>query len=380
MSSGSTVFGSTPRNQSTIHLTNTCCGSSPAGRARPRRAGRSSSSRRTSHRTLGTIRPVDQGGYGLDGLWNDDFHHSAAVAMTGRREAYFTDYRGTPQEFVSAAKYGYLFQGQRYAWQKQPRGTRADGIEPASFVNFLENHDQLANCGAGSRTHATHDTRTLPRDVGAVHPHARHADALSGAGVRCVGPVRVFRGPPPGAGGRRSEGSRRISSRSSRAWHRRRCSASCRCRTIRGRSSAPVLDWREDDTHGHHRRLYTDLLSMRRSDRAFTEQRAGAVDGAVLAPEAFALHYGSNRPEEERLLWVNLGPDLIAGSFAEPLLAPPDGCAWQLQWSSEDPDYGGTGTPEVVGDHGWRIPGHAAVVLRPMPVETQRNAKAGDSR
>jgi maltooligosyltrehalose trehalohydrolase len=65
------------------------------------------------------------------------------------------------------------------------------------------------------------------------------------------------------------------------------------------------------------------------------------------------------------LLWVNLGPDLIAGSFAEPLLAPPDGFTWQLHWSSEDPEYGGTGTPEVVGDHGWRIPGHAAIVLRP---------------
>ena len=66
------------------------------------------------------VRPPEEGGYGLDALWNDDFHHSAVVALTGRREAYYTDHRGTPQEFISAAKYGYLFQGQRYAWQKQP--------------------------------------------------------------------------------------------------------------------------------------------------------------------------------------------------------------------------------------------------------------------
>jgi len=101
------------------------------------------------------IRPLEDGGYGLDGLWNDDFHHSAHVAMTGRREAYFSDHGGTPQEFVSAAKYGYLFQGQRYAWQKQPRGTRARGVDPAAFVNFIENHDQLANAGDGSRSHQT---------------------------------------------------------------------------------------------------------------------------------------------------------------------------------------------------------------------------------
>ena len=59
------------------------------------------------------IRPVEQGGYGMDALWNDDFHHTAVVAMTGRNEAYYTDYRGTPQEFVSAVKWGYLYQGQR---------------------------------------------------------------------------------------------------------------------------------------------------------------------------------------------------------------------------------------------------------------------------
>src|SRR5262245_39042859 len=56
------------------------------------------------------VRPIDQGGYGLDGLWNDDFHHSAHVALTGHAEAYYGDYRGTPQELVAATKHGYLYQ------------------------------------------------------------------------------------------------------------------------------------------------------------------------------------------------------------------------------------------------------------------------------
>ena len=30
--------------------------------------------------------------------WNDDFHHIAVVAMTGRNEAYYTDYQGKPQD------------------------------------------------------------------------------------------------------------------------------------------------------------------------------------------------------------------------------------------------------------------------------------------
>ena len=73
------------------------------------------------------VRPAESGGYGLDALWNDDFHHSAMVALTGHNEAYYTDYLGKPQEFISAAKYGYLYQGQYYTWQKARRGTPAWG-------------------------------------------------------------------------------------------------------------------------------------------------------------------------------------------------------------------------------------------------------------
>jgi maltooligosyltrehalose trehalohydrolase len=38
------------------------------------------------------VRPASAGGFGLDALWNDDYHHTAIVALTGRREAYYQDY------------------------------------------------------------------------------------------------------------------------------------------------------------------------------------------------------------------------------------------------------------------------------------------------
>jgi maltooligosyltrehalose trehalohydrolase len=72
-------------------------------------------------------------------------------------------------------------------------------------------------------------------------------------------------------------------------------------------------------------------------------------------------------PDDERLLFVNLGVDVEAGSFAEPLVAPPDGHTWTVRWSSAEPMYGGYGTPPILTDAGWRIPGHSAVVLRPAP-------------
>src|SRR5262249_39987806 len=36
------------------------------------------------------LRPASERGFGLDALWNDDFHHTASVALTGHREAYYT--------------------------------------------------------------------------------------------------------------------------------------------------------------------------------------------------------------------------------------------------------------------------------------------------
>src|SRR5690606_8813581 len=40
------------------------------------------------------VLPQSLKGFGLDCVWNDDFHHSAMVAMKGTTEAYFNDYKG----------------------------------------------------------------------------------------------------------------------------------------------------------------------------------------------------------------------------------------------------------------------------------------------
>ncbi len=124
------------------------------------------------------------------------------------------------------------------------------------------------------------------------------------------------------------------------------------------------LNWKEREAHQSLARLHRDLLAMRRTDVAFRAQDGAAIDGAVLGTDLFAIRYFTPREEDERLLIVNLGVDVDAGSFPEPLVAPPDGHRWTVRWSSEHPDYEGCGTPEIESESGWRIPGHAAVVLR----------------
>ena len=309
-------------------------------------------------------RPWNEDGFGLDALWNDDFHHSAVVAVTGRNEAYYSDYRGAPQEFISAAKYGFLFQGQRYAWRKQPRGSRTDGLPPAAFVVFTENHDQVANSGDGLRLHA----RTS----------AGSYRALTALILLFPGTPMLFQGQEFGASSpflyfADHEGDLAAAVRKGRAEFLTQF-PSLASPGAQAQLPAPddpatfercKLHWDERDLHVTHRRLHQDLIALRRTDAAFRRQKAGAVDGAVLAAEAFVLRYTAASPEDERLLLVNFGIGLAVGAFAEPLVAAPQGYGWRVRWSSEGLVYGGVGVPPVVSGDGWRIPGHSATVLAP---------------
>ena len=316
--------------------------------------------------TVQLVRPVDAGGHGLDALWNDDFHHSAIVALTGRREAYYSDHHGTPQEMISATKRGYLFQGQRYAWQKKPRGTRSDGVPAQAFIVYLENHDQIANSGDGSRVRA----QTAP---------GRYR-AMTALMLLMPATPMLFQGQEFGATARflyfadhKPELAKAVQTGRAKFVQQ---FPSLTSEAAQARIPVPhdpqtfeqcKLNWDERATNDAFVRLHRDLLALRRSEAAFRAQDAAMVDGAVLGSELFVLRYATASPEDERLLVVNLGADVDAGSFAESLVAPPDGHTWSVRWSSTEPDYGGYGTPPILTDAGWRVPAHAAFVLRPVP-------------
>ena len=306
------------------------------------------------------VRPIAEGGYGLDALWNDDFHHSAIVALTGRNPAYYSDHRGAPQEFISAAKYGYLFQGQRYAWQDKPRGTPAFGLGPAQFVLFLENHDQVANSGRGLRLHQltspgrmrafTALMLLLPgtpmlfqgQEFGSSRPFLYFADYEGELGEAVNAGRREFLSQFPEL----ASGVGLARATDSETFARSR------------------LDWRESETNGHVVALHRDLIALRARDPVFREQAPRALDGAVLAPEAFVIRF-FGRAGDDRLLLVNYGRDFNPDCVAEPLMAPPGERGWRILWSSEDPKYGGGGTAPFETAIGLHIPGNAALVLAP---------------
>jgi maltooligosyltrehalose trehalohydrolase len=312
------------------------------------------------------VRPLEQGGYGLDGLWNDDFHHSAHVALTAHAEAYYRDYLGKPQEFVSAVKYGYLFQGQRYAWQKQQRGTPSFGLSPAAFVTYLENHDQVANSGRGLRLFQLSSPGRIRALTGLLLLGPGTPMLFQGQEFACTSPFLFFADHKPELAklvrkGRREflaqfprlatpESQELLADPADEATFRR-------CK----------IDWSERERHAEVHALHVDLLRLRKEE-PFRGQRPCGVDGAVLNEHAFGVRF-FGAGGADRLLLVNLGRDLHLEVVPEPLLAPPEGKRWEVQWSSESPRYGGGSTLPVERDDGWHLPGEAAVVLRPAQQE-----------
>ncbi len=312
------------------------------------------------------VRPPEEGGHGLDALWNDDLHHAALVAVTGRSEAYYSDYAGTPQELVSAVKRGYLYQGQRYAWQRQRRGAPALDIEPARFVVFVQNHDQIANSGRGERLHRL----TSPgryRAITALTLLAPGTPMLfQGQEFAASSPFLYFADHTPELARLVTEGRGEFLRQfpSLAAPEMKACLAPPADRATFERCR---LDFAERERHAEAYALHRDLLALRREDAAFRAQRAGGVDGAVLGDEAFVLRFFADDDADDRLLIVNLGRDLPLATVAEPLLAPPEAHRWEIRWASEHPRYGGCGMPALAEDESWRLAGHTAVVLRPTP-------------
>jgi maltooligosyltrehalose trehalohydrolase len=287
--------------------------------------------------------PREAGGLGLDGIWNDDSHPAAHGAATGRREGYYRAYRGSADELVAVT-----------------RGTLGapEALAPASLVTFLQNHDQIAHSARGLRL----DALTSPGRWRALT-----AFLLLSPGTPLLFMGQEFAASSPFLFFADHEPRLADLVRRGRAEHLAQFEsvADPAMQTLLPDPGSPQtfersrLDPGEPARHPEAVALHRDLLTLRRTDPAFAAQQQ--AEGRALGPEALALRFA--RPDGlARLLLLNLGSDLGLEDAGDALLAPPSGAAWTLVWSSEDPRYGGSGTPHGARE-GKLIPGASALVL-----------------
>lgn len=307
------------------------------------------------------IRPLSDGGYGFDLIWNDDFHHTALVRLTGKREAYYTDYLGSPQEFISSIKHGFLYQGQYYAWQKKPRGTPCLDAPAYAFMNFLENHDQVANSGHGMRLHLQSDPGNYKAMTCLFLLSPNTPLIFQGQEFNSQQPFYYFSDHSSSLSPLIKKGRRKELSQFPRL-------ATSEVRKVLREPENPLtftqskLQTEEMHTQSHITALFEDLIKLRKKDPVFKKMYQIKIDGAVLGTDSFLIRYFGEE-DGDRLLIINFGADYYFNPSPEPLLAPGIDQDFEILWSSESLIYGGAGTPPINIPF-WKILGHSAIVLK----------------
>lgn len=318
--------------------------------------------------------PVAAGGKGLHGMWNDDLHHSAVVRLTGKREAYYCDHPARAQEFVSAAKYGFLYQGQFYSWQMANRGTPFPKLEPWQPITFLENHDQVANNLLGTRPRA--------------HSSPRMYRAMCGYWLLSTGTPMFFQGQEYGSTRHfvyfcDHESGLCSNIRTGRTQFLSQFESIAKLENAEEAIADPgkedtflssklMAEDRETEEAKQLQAMFADLLRIRREDPVINDQCKGCLDGAVLSEDAFILRYfAKDQSVGDRMVVTNFGRFLELVHLPEPLLAPPAGMEWEMVWNSEHLEYGGSGAMNPVAQNGWHVAEEATILLRAVPIAVQ---------
>lgn len=311
------------------------------------------------------VMSIEENGYGLDSLWNDDFHHAARVALTGRTSAYFTDYQGQPQEFVASIKYGFLFQGQWYKWQKQRRGSASLDLPPARFVHYLQSHDQIANGGRGKRIHQLSHPSLLRALTGLLLLSPQTPMLFQGQEFGASSPFLYF-------ADNNNDIVEAVAKGRNEFLHQFLPLATPAMQPYLPRPedlstfTQSKLNLDERQTHSDIYRLHKELLHLRRTDPVLSGENFSHVDGAVIWSSVFLIRFFSSASNNDRLIIINLGQDFQLSPAPEPLLAPHENCDWKLYWSSEYPQYGGHGACEISTKADWLMPGLSAALLKPI--------------
>jgi maltooligosyltrehalose trehalohydrolase len=96
------------------------------------------------------VSAAEAGGLGFDAVWNDDFHHSLHVLLTGERKGYYEDYAGI-EDLAGCYREGFLYAGRFSKFRGMRYGRSSKDIPTERFIVYAQNHDQIGNRRTGDR-------------------------------------------------------------------------------------------------------------------------------------------------------------------------------------------------------------------------------------
>ena len=307
------------------------------------------------------LRDVDERGPGgLDGIWNEDWHHSAFVALTGQDGAYCTDYDGTAHEFAAMARWNLLYQGQWYSWQKQRRGTDSRVCPAPRSCVFSKTTTRWPTPAGASDCISLHPARwramvsllllgpQVPmlfqgQECATTSPFTYFADH---EGDLAEAVARAARVPVAVPDLTDAEAREVLPDPGDEAAFR-----ACR------------INWSGHPGSEEARLLHTDLLTLRRSDVVLSGLGTPATQVATsaLTGEVVLLRYSTGRRAVDACQsWRAYdAADERPAARTSGTRAP-----WTMLWCSERAVYGGTGVAALSSEGIWTLQGNCAWLFR----------------
>lgn len=93
----------------------------------------------------------DGRGYGLDAVWNDDFHHCAHSMLTPERNGCYQDFRQPLSQIEKVFNRVFAYDGNDSQDAGASRGTPVDGLTADRFVVSIQDHGHIGNRALGDR-------------------------------------------------------------------------------------------------------------------------------------------------------------------------------------------------------------------------------------
>ncbi len=217
------------------------------------------------------VRSKAQNGWGLDGVWADDFHHQIRRQTAGDSDGYFQDFTGTTQDIARTLSQGWFYCGQKSKFWKTPRGTDPAGIPPERFIICLQNHDQIGNRAFGERLNHQIN-HAVYRAVSALLLFAPHTPLLfMGQEWAARTYFLYFTDHNPELGQKVTQG-RRNEFKDFKAFSDPASLNKIPDPQSPATYSISQLNWMEQQNtrHAGMLRLYQSLTQMRRTQKAFT--------------------------------------------------------------------------------------------------------------
>jgi maltooligosyltrehalose trehalohydrolase len=97
------------------------------------------------------VTPREEGGFGIDAQWSDDFHHALFTVLNrNERQGYYADF-GTLEQLAKAIEQTFVYDGIYSRYRRRIHGRPTCALSQHRFLGYIQTHDQVGNRAIGDR-------------------------------------------------------------------------------------------------------------------------------------------------------------------------------------------------------------------------------------